>query len=187
MWRRATHLSIAARSSGSHCDGASDILEVVSEAALLMAPRAVLNVPVVEDGATLAPPRGTPSHPARVSLALGMATPDGGRLPRRTPRSLPARTSSAGPLELCPSLTPILRLRRFEVRAPRLLHSAEVAFETRIWAPSFHSRARTATPLTPRLFRKPLAKMVRDIDVSCVSSSSPAVSVHHVSVTARAC
>ena len=92
MWRRATYLSMAARSSGSHRDGASDILEVVSEAALLMAPRAVLNVPVVEDGATLAPPRGTPSQPARVSLALRMETLGGSRLTAAHPK-VPTRAN----------------------------------------------------------------------------------------------
>jgi hypothetical protein len=79
---------MAARSSGSHRDGASDILEVVSEAAS----RAVRNVPVVEDGATLEPPRGTPSHPARVSLALRMATLGGSRLTAAHPK-VPTRAN----------------------------------------------------------------------------------------------
>ena len=150
---------MAARSSGSHRDGASDILEVVSEAALLMAPRAVRNVPVVEDGATLEPPRGTPSHPARVSLALRMATPDGGRLPVALPE-VPTRANLERPGHggaSCGSQDANSSAFR-----PRL----HFRFETRIWARSFHSRARSATPVTPRLFRKPLAKMVRVIDVS---------------------
>jgi hypothetical protein len=146
---------MAARSSGSHRDGASDILEVMSEAAS----RAVRNVPVVEDGATLEPPRGTPSHPARVSLALRMATPDGGRLPVALPE-VPTRANLERPGHggaSCGSQDANSSAFR-----PRL----HFRFETRIWARSFHSRARSATPVTPRLFRKPLAKMVRVIDVS---------------------
>ena len=179
VWRRATHLSMAARSSGSHCDGASDILEVVSEAAMLMAPRAVLNVPVVEDGATPAPPRGTPSHLARVSLALRMATPDGGRLAAAHPevptRANLGRSDHGGASCVRQDANSSAFLR------PRL----HTLFRNSNLGTKFcHSRARIPTPLTSRLFRKPLVKMVRDIDVSCPSSASPAVSVHPVWVTA---